>query len=334
METLLEAGTITVILASGIRLATPYLYAALGEMFSQRSGVLNLGVEGIMLVGAFCSFYVTHYLQTYAGSDPLTLALVPWNLTIGLLTGMLVGGVMGLLMAFISVTMKAEQGISGIGLHLFGWGLSGVLFRMTLGEISTVDGFKPLNVPALSDVPFLGPVLFSHNLLVYGAFILVPLSWVFLFKTPLGLKIRAVGEIPQAADTLGVSVAKTRYFCVTLGGVLAGLAGTYLSIGLNNMFVDNITNGQGFIAVALVYFGRWHPFGILGGSLLFSVINALQQTVQVKGIIIPIPAFRIENAYEIMVMLPYVVTIIALAFTIKGATQPAALTKPYERGEA
>ncbi len=310
MEGLFQQGVIIGILASGIRLAASYLFASLGEMFAQRSGVLNLGVEGIMLMGAFSAFYTTY---TYG------------SLWLGLLAGMIVGGLMGLAMAFISVTMQAEQGISGIGLHLFGWGLSSLLFRMTLGAISSVEGFAPLRIPLLSQLPFLGPILFEHNFLVYLALILVPISWVVLFKTTLGLKIRAVGENPQAADTLGVSVVGTRYLCVTLGGVMAGLAGAYLSIGLTNMYVENITAGQGFIAVALVYFGRWHPWGMLIGSLLFSTVNALQIWVQVLGIQIP---------YEFAVMMPYVLTIVALAFAVGRVRGPAALTKPFERGEA
>lgn len=310
MEELFQQGVIIGILTAGIRLAAPYLFAALGEMFSQRSGVLNLGVEGIMLMGAFTAFYTTY---TFG------------SLWLGLMVGMAVGGTMGLTMAFISVTMKAQQGISGIGLHLFGWGLSSLLFRMTLGAISSVEGFAPIRIPLLHQIPVLGPVLFEHNILVYIALILVPISWIVLFKTTLGLKIRAVGENPQAADTLGISVAGVRYLCVTLGGVMAGLAGAYLSIGLTNMYVDNITAGQGFIAVALVYFGRWHPWGVLIGSMLFSTVNALQIWVQVLGVEIP---------YEFAVMMPYILTIAALAFALRQAQEPAALTKPFERGEA
>lgn len=307
---LLKEGALILILASGVRLATPYLFAALGEMIGQRSGVLNLGVDGTMMLSAFTAFYVT---------------FASGNLALGVLVGMLTGGVMGLIMAVVSVTMRAEQGISGIGLHLFGLGMSNLLFRLSLGAISTVEGFRPLSVPILSDLPVIGAVFFRHNVLVYLAFVLVPVAWVMLFRTPLGLKIRAVGENPQAADTLGVSVTGIRYLCVIVGGMMSGLAGTYLSIGLNNMYVDNITNGMGWIAVALVYFGRWHPWGVLAGSLLFSVVNALQIWVQVRGIAIP---------YEFAVMMPYVLTIVALAFAVRRAQQPAALSRPYERAEA
>lgn len=297
------------ILTSGIRLATPYLYASIGETFGQLSGVLNLGVDGIMLMGAYAGFYTT--FQT--GN--------PW---LGLLTAVLVGGLMGLAMAFISVTLKADQGISGIGVYLFGLGMSDLLFQKTLGTVETVSGFAPLHLPVLSDIPFLGGIFFQHNILVYGAYALVPLAWFVLNKTTWGLKIKAVGQNPAAADSLGVSVSAIRYFTVTLGGVLSGLAGASLSIALLNVFQQNLTAGMGFIAVALVYFGGWKPAGVLLGSLLFSSVNALQLWVQVLGI--PIPS-------DFAVMMPYVLTILALIFAVRKVNQPASLTKVFDRGE-
>jgi simple sugar transport system permease protein len=243
---LLAANVIIGILSSGIRLATPYLYATIGETFGQRSGVLNLGVDGQMLLGAFGGFYV---------------AFTTGNLWLGLLAAMLVGSLMGLAMGFISVTLKAEQGISGIGVYLFGLGMSDLLFQKTLGTVETVRGFRPIHIPVLSDIPVIGEILFSHNILVYIAFALVPISWFVLNKTTLGLKIRAVGENPHAADSLGVSVAGIRYFTLIIGGTLSGVAGASLSIALLNVFQQNMTNGLGFIAVALVYFGGWRPFG-------------------------------------------------------------------------
>lgn len=297
------------ILYSGIRLATPYLYAAVGEAFAQTSGVYNLGVEGIMLMGAFSGFYV---------------GMKTGNLWLGLLAAALVGLLMGLLMALISVTLKAEQGISGIGLHLFGMGLSSLLFKKLLGGVESISGFQPIKIPLLGDIPYLGDVLFNHNLLVYGAFLLVPLATWVLNKTTFGLKIKAVGQNPQAADSLGVNVVLMRYITVSIGGVMAGIAGASLSISLINLFQENMTNGMGFIAVALVYFGGWRPAGILGGALLFSFVNALQLWIQVKGI-------NIES--DIAVMMPYILTILALTFAVKRANQPDALSKPFERGE-
>jgi simple sugar transport system permease protein len=304
---LFTANVILGILASGIRLATPYLYAAIGETFGQRSGVLNLGVDGQMLLGAFAGFYLTYQTGN------------PW---LGLLLAILVGAVMGLIMGFITVTLHAEQGISGIGIYLFGLGMSDLLFQKTIGTVETVSGFKPIHIPVLSELPVVGEVLFQHNILVYLAFLLVPISWFVLNKTTLGLKIRAVGENPEAADSLGVSVKGIRYFTCILGGTLSGIAGASLSIALLNVFQQNLTNGMGFIAVALVYFGGWRPLGVMVGSLLFSMVNSLQLWVQVLSI--PIPS-------DIAVMMPYVLTILALVVAVQRVRPPTALTKPFER---
>jgi simple sugar transport system permease protein len=296
------------ILASGFRLATPYLYAALGETFGQRSGVLNLGVEGIMLLGAFAGFYTT---------------LITDNLWLGLLAAIIVGGLMGVAVAFINVTLKAEQGISGIGVFLFGLGMSELLFQKTLGTVETVSGFPDIYIPFLSDIPILGEIFFQQNLLVYIAYVMVPISWFVLNKTTLGLKIRAVGENPEAADSLGVSVTGVRYATQIFGGVMSGVAGASLSIALLNVFQQGMTAGLGFIAVALVYFGGWRPLGVLVGSLIFSMVNALQLWVQVLEL--PIPS-------DIAVMMPYVLTILALVIAVQRVRPPSALTKPYERG--
>ncbi|MFM8321723.1 MAG: ABC transporter permease [Chloroflexota bacterium] len=306
---LLTSAVIIGILTSGIRLATPYLFAAIGETFGQLSGVLNLGVEGIMLMSAYAAFYVTFH----TGS--------PW---LGLLAAIAVGAAMGLAMAFVSVTLKAEQGISGIGFYLFGLGMSDLLFQLTLGTVETVSGFAPTPIPLLSQIPVIGGIFFNQNILVYLAFLLVPLSWFILEKTTWGLKIKAAGQNPAAADALGVNIAQVRYVTVTLGGVLSGIAGASLSIALLNVFQQNMTSGMGFIAVALVYFGGWNPRGVMLGALLFSTVNALQLWVQVLGI--PIPS-------DFATMMPYVLTILALVFAVRKVNQPAALTKIFERGE-
>jgi simple sugar transport system permease protein len=304
---LLSTTVLVGILASGIRLATPYLYAAIGEAFGQRSGVLNLGVEGQMLLGAFAAFYV---------------AFTTENLWLGILAAMIVGALMGLAMAYVTVNLHAVQGISGIGFYLFGLGLSDLLFQKMLGTVETVKGFSKIYIPGLSDIPIIGDIFFRQNILVYIAFLLVPVAWFVLNKTTLGLKIRAVGENPEAADSLGVSVARVRYFTIILGGTLSGVAGASLSIALLNVFQQNMTSGLGFIAVALVYFGAWRPWGVLGGALLFSMINSLQLWIQVLGI--PIPS-------DIAVMMPYVLTILVLVATVSRVRAPAALTRPFER---
>lgn len=312
------------ILTSGIRLATPYLFASIGEMFGQRSGIYNLGVEGIMLMGAFAAFYVT---LTYGN---------PW---LGLLAAIIVGGIMGLAMAFISVTMQAEQGISGIGIFLFGLGMSDLLFQRMLGTVETVSGFRPIGdffaanfpnlLPGLLGIPVIGSIvaiLAQQSILVYVAYALVPVAWYVMYRTTMGLKIRAAGENPAAADALGVSIAQTRYATVTFGGMMAGVAGASLSIALLNVFQQNLTSGIGFIAVALVYFGGWRPYGVLFGALLFSMVNALQLWIQALNI--PIPG----DASELLIMMPYLLTILVLVFSAGRMRKPSALGVPYERG--
>ena len=306
------------VFASAIRLATPYIFASLGETFAQRSGVLNLGVDGMMLMGAFTGFYAVYVAQTNAAMSE------PMSLLFGVAVALIVGGLMGLAMAFVSVTLKAKQGISGIGVYLFGLGLSELLFQQWVGTPKSVSGFPRIDFPVLTDLPIVGEIFFHHNLLVYVAFALVPISAYILNNTTFGLMIRAVGQNPEAADAMGVSVTRVRYATTTIGGVLAGLAGASLSIALINLFQQNLTAGQGFIAVALVYFGGWRPWTVAAGAMLFSFVNALQLQIKVIGADIP---------SEFAVMAPYLITIIALVFATKRHEQPTALTKPYERGE-
>jgi len=312
MGNFFQTGVIVSIFSAGIRLATPYLLASIGEMFDQRSGVYNLGIEGIMLIGAFVGFYA---------------ALKTGSLILGVLMAVLVGLLMGLLSAFINVTMKAEQGISGIGIYMFGFGLSGLLFRLTMGAIVSINGFNPIAIPLLHRIPFIGEILFNQNWMVYFAFLLVPTSYIILFKTTFGLKIRSVGENPSAADSLGVSVDKIRYICIIVGSILAALAGAFLTIGQQKaIFVENISAGRGFIAIALVYFGRWQPTGVMVGSLLFSILDALQIRLQIVNIGIP---------YEYAVMAPYIITIFVLIFvTQKRIGGPTALGKPFKTEES
>lgn len=295
------------IISSGIRLATPYLFASIGEAFSQRSGVLNLGVEGQMILGAFAAFYVVMKTK---------------SLLLGVLASIGVGALMGLAMGFVSVTLQAKQGISGIGFYLFGLGMSNLLFQTMVGTVETVQGFPDVAIPVLSRIPVIGDIFFNQNILVYLAFLLVPISAFVLNKTTLGLKIRAVGENPEAADSLGVNVAGVRYFTTILGGALSGLSGASLSIALLNVFQLGMTAGQGFIAVALVYFGAWRPWGVLMGALLFSLVNGLQLWIQVLGINIP---------SEFAVMMPYVLTILVLTISRSKHTTPSALTRVFER---
>jgi ABC-type uncharacterized transport system permease subunit len=303
------AAVLTATVAAGIQLATPFLLAALGETMSERSGVVNLGVDGIMLLGAFGAYYAA------AKTGSLALATA---------VGLGVGLVMGLVTAFVSVTLKAEQGISGIGVFLFGLGLTDVLLLKLFPSPVTIPTLPPVPIPLLSRIPGLGTMFFSQNWLVYLAFLLVPVLTFVLSRTTYGMKVRAVGENPAAADTVGVSIARIRYSAVILGCVLAGLAGATL-VMLIGVFQEDLTNSEGFIAVALVYFGAWRPLGVMAGSLLYGMVAAVVVTWKTLGII---PT----SASDIAAMAPAVLTVLALLLVARRFRQPAALGRPYLRG--
>jgi general nucleoside transport system permease protein len=309
MSEFFTTAILTATVASGVQLAAPFLLASLGETIGQRSGVLNLGVDGIMLLGAFTSYYV---------------ALETGNLLLAVLAGMAVGFACGLATAFISVTLRAEQGISGIGVYLFALGLTSLLFLKLVGTPLPIDQPGKVEIPFLHDLPFLGETLFQQDLLVYIAFVLVPVVAFVLNRTTFGLNIRAVGENPAAADSVGVGVARTRYATVTIGSTLAGLAGAALLIDVG-IFQQNITNAQGFIAVALVYFGGWRPVGVMLGSLLYGMTQAL--ILSWKGLgIIPV------GLSDLAAAAPAVITVVALLTVARRFRQPAALATPYIRG--
>jgi len=303
------------ILSLGVPFSVALLLASLGEMFNQRAGVFNLGCEGIMCMGAFLGFLPPYFFKTGA--------LAPYATLVGFAVAMAAGILLGLLFALVTVTFRAEQGIAGIGLQMFGWGVAGTLFRHFIGGVTGVPGVAAWAIPGLSRIPFLGGILFNHNPVVYLAFLLVPASWYVLFKTPWGLKVRAAGTEPRAADSMGINVNRVRYQALMVGGALAGLGGAYLSLCQAKMFADDLVAGRGFIAVALVYFGRWSPLGILGGALLFSLAQSLQLAIQVAGIKFP---------YEFAVMLPYVLVILVLSLARKARMRgPTHLGIPYNR---
>jgi ABC-type uncharacterized transport system permease subunit len=286
------------------------LLAALGETFGQRSGVLNLGVDGIMLLGAFTGYYAV---------------LKTGNVWIGLLAGLTIGLILGLASALIAVTLKAEQGISGIGIYLFGLGMSDLLFQKLVGTPIPIDTFPQVDVPILSSIPYIGEMFFQHSMVIYLAFAAVPVAMFIINRTTFGMNIRAVGEYPEAADTLGVSVAGVRYATQLIGGSLAGAAGAVLAISLG-IFQGNLTNGAGFIAIALVYFGAWRPLGVMAGALLFGFINAL--VLELKTLeIIP------RDLSNIAAMAPAIITILVLVIAARRFKAPAALTKPFTRGK-
>jgi simple sugar transport system permease protein len=304
----LTVSVIVATLASGIRLAVPFLLAALGETVGQRSGVLNLGVEGVMLVGAFGAYYA---------------ALETGSTVAGVLAGLGVGAVMGAVYAFVTVVMHAEQGISGIGIYLFGLGSTDVLFRTLVGTVQPISGLGGVPIPGLSDLPVLGELLFDHSALAYLAFALVPATSLLINRTTFGLNVRAVGETPEAADTLGVSVNVTRVLAIIIGNTMAGLAGAALALELG-VFQQNLTAGQGFIAIALVYFGAWRPTGVMAGALLFGVVSATVLQWKTLGIVS-------GAASSLMAMAPAVLTIAVLVVVSRRVGTPAALTRPFDR---
>jgi ABC-type uncharacterized transport system permease subunit len=309
MSEFFTTAILTATVASGIQLAAPFLLASLGETVGQRSGVLNLGVDGIMLLGAFTSYYV---------------ALETGNLLLAVLAAVAVGIGCGLATGFISVTLRAEQGISGIGVYLFALGLTSLLFLRLVWTPRPIDQPGKVEIPVLSDLPVLGKTLFQQDLLVYVAFALVPVVAFVLNRTTFGLNVRAVGENPAAADSLGVGVARTRYATVTIGSTLAGLAGAALLLDVG-IFQQNITNAEGFIAVALVYFGGWRPVGVMLGSLLYGMTQAL--ILSWKGLgIIPV------SLSDLAAATPAVITVVALLTVARRFRQPAALATPYIRG--
>ncbi len=309
MRQFFTLAVLTSTVASGIRLSTPFLLASLGETLGQRSGVLNLGVDGIMLLGAFGAYYTE--LHTH-------------NLVLAVLVGALVGLVMGLVTALVSVTLKAEQGISGIGVYLFGLGMSDLLFQKLVGTPMSISTLPKVKIPLLGSIPTAGKMFFQGNLLMYLGFLLVPILAFVLYRTAYGMKVQAVGENPAAADSLGVSVARIRYSTVMFGSMLAGVAGAALALQVGT-FQQNLTQGQGFIAVALVYFGAWRPAAVMAGSLLYGMVASIVNTWNTLGII----PTRFSN---LAAMAPAVITVVALVIVARRFRQPAALARPYERG--
>ncbi|BCV22426.1 ABC transporter permease [Moorella sp. Hama-1] len=297
-------------LSADLRTAMPLLLAATGLIFTERAGIVNIGVEGMMLVGS---------LAGVAGSFFLG------NAWLGVLVAVVAGGLLGLFFAYLVVTARADQVVIGTAFNILGLGLTTSFARVIFGVNTAppqIDSFKPVAIPVLAKIPILGPVLFNHSELVYLSLILMPLVHFFLFRTTTGLKIRAVGENPRAADTVGINVFKIRYGACIVGGALAGMAGSYLSLSLLNFFTENMTAGRGFIALAAVIFGKWTPAGVLGAAMLFGAGDALQYRLQAANSGIP---------YQLLLMIPYILTIAALAGFVGRAVAPAASGQPYEK---
>jgi simple sugar transport system permease protein len=308
MDVLFLVAIIQTVLASTWRLATPLIYASIGEVFTERSGVLNIGLEGIMLIGAFAGFAGTFY----SGS-----------LLVGLVAALAGGLLSGLLFAIFTVTIKANQIVVGAALNLIGLGLTGFLYRaLFAGKSQGIEAFAPIDIPFLSDIPFVGEILFRHNILVYGTIVLVLVASFVLYRTAFGLSTRSVGEHPRAADTVGINVTRMRYVGVLIGATLTALGGAYLTMAHTNQFVEGLTTGRGFIALAVVVFGRWSPKGAFWASLLFGFFFALQLRLQaMSDLAIP---------YQFLQALPYVMTLLVLISLRGRAAMPKALGVPYQ----
>ncbi len=302
------------LLASTLRFATPLIFASLGGLFSERSGVVNIGLEGMMLTGSFFSVW---------GAD------VTGSWVLGVLIGLLSGAAMGLIHAFFSITLRADQIVGGTAINFLALGITGYLFIRIYGEQGTPsEGLSTIpdtSLEFLYDVPpdrlggFLGDAFAGQDLMIWVAFAMVIATWVAVFKTPAGLRLRSVGEHPRAADTVGINVYLTRYGAVTLSGVLASAGGVYLALGFVNSFEPNQTAGRGFIALAALIFGNWRPFGAAVACLLFGFSSALAKSLQEYSL-------SVSTLFE---ALPYVLTIIAVAGVIGRSTPPAAIGRPY-----
>ena len=308
------------ILTITVRAGTSLVFATLGEIITERAGILNLGVEGMMIMGA-----VTAFAAAFHSGSALA----------GLLVALVVGGLLALIHAFLTISLRADQTVSGLALTIFGSGLASFLGQRLGPAGSPLVGqvgprFEKVIVPGLADIPGLGPVLFRQDALVYVMYVLVPLAWFIMYKTRPGLHLRAIGESPHTADAMGVNVIGLRYLYTVLGGMLVGLGGAHLSLAYTPGWTENLTSGRGWIAIALVIFATWNPARAVLGALLFGGVNAVQFRLQAAGTTIPAAFLN---------MLPYAFTIIVLVLITwweafrKRVGAPAALGLPYLREE-
>src|SRR6202451_1852239 len=306
---LLSSAFLITWLAASVRLAGPVLLAALGETFSERGGVLNLGIEGTLLLGALTSFLV---------------ALLTGKIWLALLAAMLVGIMASTFLAWMYVTVRASQVVAGLVFNVLALGIASTVYRMALGNSAVPESiamFQPLHIPFLSTVPGIGPVLFGQTILFYLTLVLALVSHFVLFRTNFGLALRASGENPAAADSAGISVNRMRYVGTLISGAAAGMAGGYLVLAQVGLFRETIVSGQGFIALGIVIFGRWHPLKATVAALVFGACDALQLSLQIFGTHVP---------PQLLLALPYIVTILAISGLFGGkAVQPAALMAPY-----
>jgi ABC-type uncharacterized transport system permease subunit len=301
----------TPLIAQMLVFATPLTFAALGGLFSERSGVVNIGLEGMMLIGAFFAVL---------GADKLG------NWSLGLLCAIVAGGVAALIHAFVSIHLRADQIVSGTAINFLALGVTGYFFIEVYGDNGTpgsISQVPDVNIPGIKQIGFIGPVFGDLNLMIWLMFATIIATYIVVFRTPIGLRLRSVGEHPRAAETVGISVFKTRYAAVVLSGMLAALGGAYLSIGYLGSFNENMTAGRGFIGLAALIFGNWRPFGAFAAALLFGFSTALNFRLAD-------PAVWPHQAV-LFQALPYVLTLIAVAGVIGRSIPPAASGRPYRK---
>jgi len=299
------------IISTAVVYAVTVLYAAIGEIFAERAGVMNLGLEGIMLMGAVSGYLVAVHRQ---------------NLALAMLTVVIVGAALGLVFAFLTVSLQSDQTVAGMAMLTFGTGLSGFIGKGVSGVNANL-AFNPIAIPGLSGIPVIGPSLFNQSILVYVMYLIIPLSMIYLYKTRAGMILRALGENPAALDSAGYNVYALRYAYVIFGSVMTAVSGACISLDYTNFWSDGMTSGKGWIAVALVVFAAWNPLIAVFGGLLFGAISIIGIDIQMYFPQVPSQFFS---------ALPYVATIIALIFTTgnfrkRRSSAPAALTIPYDR---
>jgi ABC-type uncharacterized transport system permease subunit len=318
---LLNWGFLIALVTAGISLAVPVLLAALGEIVTERSGVLNLGLDGVMVAGGVAGFMTAFYLQ----GGPLA-GISQW---LGLAAGMVAGMLMGLILAVLTITLRADQVVAGVTLVVLGHGVGNYVYRQAIGTLTArTDGLPPLVIPGLGQIPVIGESFFNKDATVYLTAGLVVAVWFLLFRTSWGLNIRAVGENPAAGDTSGVNVNTTRYAATLIGTALAGLGGAVLTVVQLHMFREGIMGGRGWIALALVIFARWRPGLALLGALMFGLADSIQYRIQALS--------QVERGvrtipYEFLLMLPYVLTILVLLYRTGRGDAPEALGRPYAK---
>lgn len=309
-EFLLAEAFIAGLLQAAVRVACPILVAAMGEVYSERAGVINVALEGEMLAGTLAAFLASYY----SGSH--------W---LGMLSGAAAGGLVALLLAFMCISLYANQIVIGVTLSIMTVGVTTFVYQALFRVVTVAPNVHPMasvTLPFLSDMPYLGPILFQQKPFVYFTVFLVPVLYLLLYKTTIGLQIRAVGEHPLAADTMGVNVRLIRYACVLFAGLMAGLGGAMLSLGHTRSFVPGMSAGRGWIALAIVVLGGWNPVKVLGAAMFFGLADSLQLALQAHGL--PVPS-------ELPLSLPYVLTVVTIALARSRSRAPAAIGLPYSK---